>query len=109
MTDDEIREALRLDFEQTADWRRSPFQLAVPRKMRACWPLAPQGVNTAPEKRVAFYNTAIIATSQGRWAAVVTSGGDPCSIRGQLPGAARTAQLSAEDCARCQATHKSCL
>jgi hypothetical protein len=23
MTDDEIREALRLDFEQTADWRRS--------------------------------------------------------------------------------------
>jgi hypothetical protein len=23
MTDDEVREALRLDFEQTADWRRS--------------------------------------------------------------------------------------
>ena len=23
MTDDEIRETLRLDFEQTADWRRS--------------------------------------------------------------------------------------
>ena len=23
MIDDEIREALRLDFEQTADWRRS--------------------------------------------------------------------------------------
>jgi hypothetical protein len=23
MTDEEIREALRLDFEQTADWRRS--------------------------------------------------------------------------------------
>ena len=23
MTDDEIREALKLDFEQTADWRRS--------------------------------------------------------------------------------------
>jgi hypothetical protein len=61
----------------------SPFQLAVPRKMRACWPLAPQGVNTAPEKRVAFSNTVIIAAGQpqGRWAAVVTSGADPCSIR----------------------------
>jgi hypothetical protein len=64
-----------------------------------------------PRSGFAFYITAIIAAGQpqGRWAAVATSEADPCSIRGQLPGAARTAQLSAEDCARCQATHKSCL
>jgi hypothetical protein len=47
-----------------------------------------------PRSGFAFYITAIIAAGQpqGRWAAVVTSAADPCSIRGQLPGAARTAQ-----------------